>query len=35
MRCPRLGFTVSMYDYATMERGEIFTAGIEEMKGKI
>ena len=30
----KAGFTVSMYDYATMERGEIFTAGIEEMKEK-
>lgn len=28
------GFAVSLYDYATMERGEIFTAGIAEMKEK-
>ena len=28
------GFTVSLYDYATMERGEIFTAGVTELKEK-
>ena len=28
------GFTVSLYDYATMERGEIFTSGVAEMKEK-
>ena len=30
----RAGFTVSLYDYATMERGEIFTSGAADMKGK-
>lgn len=30
----REGFEVSLYDYSTMERGEIFTAGVREMKGK-
>lgn len=30
----REGFEVSLYDYATMERGEIFTDGIEQMKEK-
>lgn len=28
------GFEVSLYDYASMERGEIFTAGVREMKEK-
>ena len=28
------GFEVSLYDYATMERGEIFTAGVEDMRAK-
>ena len=30
----RAGFTVSLYDYATMERGEIFTSGVADMKEK-
>ena len=30
----KAGFTVFLYDYATMERGEIFTAGVSEMKEK-
>ena len=30
----RAGFTVSLYDYATMERGEIFTAGVQDMQKK-
>ena len=30
----RAGFEVSMYDYATMEHGEIFTAGVAEMRAK-
>ncbi|MBR5572844.1 MAG: glycoside hydrolase family 3 protein [Oscillospiraceae bacterium] len=30
----KAGFAVSLYDYATMERGEIFTAGVGEMKEK-
>ena len=28
------GFEVALYDYATMERGEIFTAGAADMKAK-
>ena len=28
------GFAVSLYDYATMERGEIFTAGVAAMRDK-
>ena len=28
------GFAVSLYDYVTMERGEIFTAGAADMKAK-
>ena len=28
------GFTVSLYDYATMENGEIFTAGVADLKAK-
>lgn len=28
------GFTVRLYDYATMERGEIFTCGVADMKEK-
>lgn len=28
------GFAVSLYDYATMEHGEIFSAGVSDMKGK-
>ena len=28
------GFQVALYDYATMERGEIFTAGVADMKEK-
>lgn len=27
-------FEVSLYDYATLERGEIFTAGVEDMRAK-
>lgn len=30
----RAGFEVALYDYATMERGEIFTSGVKEMKAK-
>lgn len=30
----REGFEVSLYDYATMEKGEIFTAGAADMKAK-
>ncbi len=30
----RAGFSVSLYDYATMERGEIFTSGVADMKEK-
>lgn len=30
----REGFQVALYDYATMERGEIFTAGVAEMREK-
>ena len=30
----REGFTVSVYDYATMEHGEIFESGVEDMKRK-
>lgn len=30
----RAGFTVALYDYATMERGEIFTSGVADMKAK-
>lgn len=30
----REGFEVSLYDYATMEKGEIFTAGAADMKKK-
>lgn len=30
----RAGFSVSLYDYATMERGEIFTCGVADMKEK-
>ena len=30
----RAGFAVSLYDYATMERGEIFTSGAADMKEK-
>ena len=30
----KAGFTVSLYDYATMERGEIFTSGVAQMKEK-
>ena len=28
------GFAVSLFDYATLERGEIFTAGVGDLKGK-
>lgn len=28
------GFVVSLYDYATMEQGEIFTTGVDELKNK-
>ena len=28
------GFQVALYDYATMERGEIFTAGVADMRAK-
>ena len=30
----RAGFTVSLYDYATMEKGEIFTCGVADMREK-
>lgn len=30
----RAGFSVSLYDYATMEQGEIFTGGVADMKEK-
>lgn len=30
----REGFQVAMYDYATMEHGEIFTAGVADMRAK-
>lgn len=30
----KAGFTVTLYDYATMERGEIFTSGVTQMKEK-
>lgn len=30
----REGFQVALYDYATMEHGEIFTAGVADMKAK-
>lgn len=30
----REGFQVDLYDYATMEKGEIFTAGVADMKEK-
>ena len=30
----RAGFTVSLYDYETLEHGEIFTAGVRDLKGK-
>ena len=30
----RAGFEVALYDYATMERGEIFTSGVADMKEK-
>lgn len=30
----REGFQVALYDYATMENGEIFTAGVADMKAK-
>ena len=30
----REGFEVALYDYATMEHGEIFTAGVADMKAK-
>lgn len=30
----REGFQVALYDYATMEHGEIFTAGVADMKTK-
>lgn len=30
----REGFQVALYDYATMEHGEIFTAGVADMKKK-
>ena len=30
----REGFEVAMYDYETMEHGEIFTAGVADMKAK-
>ena len=30
----REGFQVAMYDYETMEHGEIFTAGVADMKAK-
>lgn len=30
----KAGFEVALYDYATMERGEIFTSGAADMKGK-
>ena len=30
----RAGFAVSLYDYSTMERGEIFTSGVADMKEK-
>ena len=30
----REGFKVDLYDYATMEHGEIFTAGVADMKAK-
>lgn len=30
----REGFQVALYDYATMEKGEIFTAGVADMKEK-
>ena len=30
----RAGFTVVLYDYTTMERGEIFTCGVADMKEK-
>ena len=30
----REGFEVALYDYATMEHGEIFTSGVEDMRKK-
>lgn len=30
----RAGFLVSLFDYATLEQGEIFTAGVGDLKGK-
>ena len=30
----REGFEVAMYDYETMEHGEIFTSGVADMKAK-